>query len=76
VPASFAVRGVHASAKGKYQVKGKYSYTTVRGTIWVVTDRCDGTLTAVTQGKVDVYDLAKRKHVLIPAGASYLARRP
>ena len=30
------------SGKGKFRTNGKYSAATVRGTIWLVQDRCDG----------------------------------
>ena len=35
---------LHASAHGKFRTSGRYSAATVRGTIWTVADRCDGTL--------------------------------
>lgn len=68
------VRSLKTHAKGHYRVEGKYSYTTVRGTIFVVADRCDGTLTQVTRGKVDVYDLSRKRHVIVTTGHTYLAR--
>ena len=40
------------SGKGKFRTNGKYSAATVRGTIWLVEDRCEGTLTKVTRGTV------------------------
>jgi ferric-dicitrate binding protein FerR (iron transport regulator) len=46
----------------------------VRGTIWTVTDRCDGTLTTVKRGKVAVKDFRRKKTVLVRAGKSYLAK--
>src|SRR5262249_31935411 len=69
------IRGVKTHAKGNFRVEGKYSYTTVRGTIFAVTDRCDGTLTQVTQGRVDVYDLARKKHVSVTTHHTYLAHK-
>jgi hypothetical protein len=45
----------------------------VRGTIWEVIDRCDGTLTKVRRGKVAVRDFRLRRTVLVRAGKSYLA---
>ena len=38
------------NGKGKFRTDGKYSSATVRGTIWLVADRCDGTLTQVRRG--------------------------
>jgi len=46
----------------------------VRGTLWLTADRCDGTLTRVTRGRVAVHDFRRRRTVLVRAGKSYLAR--
>ena len=46
----------------------------VRGTRWLVEDRCDGTLTRVLEGSVVVRDLGRRRNVVVRAGRSYLAR--
>jgi hypothetical protein len=46
----------------------------VRGTVYDVIDRCDGTLTKVKRGKVAVRDSRRRKTILVRAGKSYLAR--
>ena len=62
------------SGKGKFRTSGKYSSATVRGTIWLVEDRCDGTLTKVSRGTVSVRDLRRKKTVTVKAGHSYLAR--
>jgi hypothetical protein len=61
------------SGKGKFQTNGKYSSATVRGTIWLVEDRCDGTLTQVRRGVVSVRDIKRKKTVKVKAGHSYLA---
>jgi hypothetical protein len=37
-------------------------------------DRCDGTLTVVHRGSVNVYDNQPHKTVTVRAGSSYLAR--
>jgi hypothetical protein len=62
------------SGKGKFRTNGKYSSATVRGTIWLVQDRCEGTLTKVTRGTVQVRDFKRKKTVTVKAGQSYLAR--
>jgi hypothetical protein len=62
------------NGKGKFRTNGKYSSATVRGTIWLVEDRCEGTLTKVTRGTVRVRDLRRKKTVTVKAGHSYLAR--
>jgi hypothetical protein len=63
------------SGKGRFRTNGKYSAATVRGTIWLTEERCDGTLTTVRRGTVSVRDLKRRKTVTVKAGRSYLARR-
>ena len=60
--------------RGRFRTRGRYSAATVRGTKWVTADRCDGTLTKVTRGKVAVRDFRRRRSVLLRAGKSYLAR--
>lgn len=59
---------------GKFRTQGRYSSATVRGTEWETIDRCDGTLTAVERGTVEVYDEGTRKTVTVHAGHSYLAK--
>jgi hypothetical protein len=70
------IRRLRGSGKGRFRTRGRYSSATVRGTIWTVTDRCDGTLTKVSRGKVAVRDFRKHKTKLIKAGKSYFARAP
>ncbi len=62
------------NGKGKFRTNGKYSSATVRGTIWLVQDRCEGTLTKVRRGTVSVRDFKRKKTVTVKAGHSYLAR--
>jgi hypothetical protein len=70
------IRRLRGSGKGRFRTRGRYSSATVRGTIWTVTDRCDGTLTKVSRGRVAVRDLRKRKTKVLRAGKRYLARAP
>ena len=51
------------NGKGKFRTNGKYSSATVRGTIWLVEDRCEGTLTRVRRGTVAVRDFKRKKTV-------------
>ena len=37
---------------GRFRTHGRHSQATVRGTRWLTVDRCDGTLTRVTNGAV------------------------
>ena len=59
---------------GNFRTRGGSSVATVRGTAWFVEDRCDGTLTRVSQGSVSVYDKKRRVRVIVHAGHSYLAK--
>jgi hypothetical protein len=69
-----AIRRLRSSARGRFRTGGRNSSATVRGTIWEVVDRCDGTLTKVRRGKVAVRDFRLKRTVLVRAGRSYLAR--
>lgn len=60
---------------GRFSTFGMTSVATVRGTIWLTQDRCDGTLTRVFRGRVVVHDRGRRRAVTIVAGHGYLARR-
>jgi hypothetical protein len=62
------------SGKGRFRTTGKYSAATVRGTIWLTQDQCNGTLTKVRRGVVAVRDFKRKKTVSVKAGHSYLAR--
>jgi thrombospondin type 3 repeat protein len=62
------------SGKGRFRTRGRFSAATVRGTTWLVEDRCDGTLTKVTKGKVAVFDFGLGKRLTVKSGHSYLAR--
>jgi alpha-tubulin suppressor-like RCC1 family protein len=69
------VRRLKSHAKGRFRVKAKYSYTTVRGTTWLVADTCGGnTVTQVNRGEVAVYDATRRKRVPVSTGKSYVAK--
>ena len=65
---------LHASAHGKFRTSGRYSAATVRGTIWTVADRCDGTLTHDVTDSVAVADFVRHKTIILHAGQSYLAK--
>jgi hypothetical protein len=58
---------------GSFRTRGGSSVATVRGTAWYTEDRCDGTLTRVSQGSVSVRDLVNHRTVIVRAGHSYLA---
>ena len=66
-------RRLWGSGKGRFRTRGRYSSASVRGTKWLVEDRCDGTLTRVVHGVVAVRDFRRGVTVLVPAGGSYFA---
>jgi hypothetical protein len=70
------VRKLWGNGKGRFRTRGRYSSATVRGTKWLVQDRCDGTLTRVARGVVSVQDFRARKTVNVRAGQTYLAKAP
>lgn len=59
--------------RGRFRTRGRYASALVRGTRWTTTDSCAGTAIAVQQGTVSVFDYGRRRTVLVPAGARYLA---
>ena len=68
------VRRLRGNGRGRFSTRGRHSSATVRGTVWTVTDRCDGTLTKVTRGKVAVRDFRRKKTIVLKAGKSHLAK--
>jgi len=70
------IRRLRANARGRFRTSGSNSSATVRGTIWDITDRCDGTLTHVKRGKVVVRDFRRKKNITLTSGKSYLAKAP
>ncbi len=62
------------NGKGRFRTTGRHSAATVRGTVWLTQERCDGTLTHVTRGVVAVRDANTGRTVTVRAGRSYLAR--
>jgi hypothetical protein len=68
------VRQLWADGKGSFRTRGRYASATVRGTNWLTSDRCDGTLTRVVRGVIGVADFPKRTQVTLRAGRSYLAK--
>lgn len=70
------IRRLRGNSRGRYRTRGRNSSATVRGTVWEVQDRCDGTLTRVRRGRVVVRDFRRQRTVVVRAGKSYLARPP
>jgi CSLREA domain-containing protein len=62
------------SGHGNFRTEGNQGSATVRGTIWLVEDRCDGTTFFRTRrGIVSVRDFVLHKTLPLPAGKSYVA---
>ena len=53
---------------GRFRTHGRHSQATVRGTRWLVSDRCDGTLTLVTKGSVVGADTVRHRRLVLHAG--------
>ena len=62
------------SGKGHFRTRGRHGTATVRGTVWLTADYCDGTLVKVKRGLVGVTDFRRHKTVEVPAGHSYFAK--
>ena len=71
---SKVIQLLHASAHGKFSTSGRYSAATVRGTVWTIIARCDGTLVRDIKDEVVVRDFVRHKTIVLHAGQSYLAR--
>jgi hypothetical protein len=70
------VRRLWGNGSGSFRTKGRFASATVRGTIWLTEDYCNGTLVRVQRGVVAVRDVVKKKTVLVTAGKSYFAEAP
>jgi hypothetical protein len=83
-PCNSNAKGATASAKkkrrhlwgdshGNFRTVGKSSSASTRGTLYLVEDRCDGTLTKVLRGSVLIRDFKTNTKHTLTAGHSYLA---
>jgi hypothetical protein len=68
------VRSLWGSGHGHFRTRGRGGAATVRGTIWLTQDRCDGTLVKVRRGVVGVRDFKKHKTFTVRKGHSHFAR--
>jgi hypothetical protein len=66
------LRSLWGNGHGQFQVKGRYAAATVRGTIFHVVDRCDGTYVKVRRGVVSITDLKTAKSVTRTVGQHFL----
>jgi hypothetical protein len=70
-----AVRRLWGSDRsGRFRTRGRNSVATVRGTRWLTEDRCEGTLTRVVEGAVEVRDTRRGTTRLVRAGGQVLVR--
>ena len=70
------VRRLWGKGSGKFQTKARYSSATVRGTLWLTEDHCDGSLILTSEGSVTVFDFSLRRTLALPAGQEYFAQEP
>ena len=63
------------SGGGRARTKGRRGSGTVRGTLWLTQERCDGTLFKVKEGVVKVRDFERKRNVTLEAGDKYLAKK-
>ena len=70
------VRRLWGNGQGNFRTTGRYGSATVRGTVWLTEDYCNGTLIRVREGAVTVRDLVKKRTVVVTAGRSYFAEAP
>jgi DNA-binding beta-propeller fold protein YncE len=68
-----ARRRLWGNGSGRFRSRGRYSSAAVRGTRWLVEDRCRGTLTRVTQGTVTVRDFVRDRRIVLRRGQRYFA---
>jgi predicted outer membrane repeat protein len=77
-PGKGTVRAISGTAKGMFRTIGANSITTVKSATWIVSDRCDGTLTEVGRGHATVtpiHPTHKHEHpVTITAGQGVLIK--
>lgn len=69
-PKPKVVRRLWGKGKGRFRTKGRYASAAVRGTWWLVEDRCDGTRVLVKQGVVAVFDPERKQTRIVRAGKS------
>ncbi|HWH10606.1 MAG TPA: IPT/TIG domain-containing protein [Solirubrobacteraceae bacterium] len=65
---------VRAIATGRFEVRGRYGAASGSGATWTTSDRCDGLLTSVGQGLVEVSAPAGGRRVTVRAGTTYLEK--
>ena len=70
------VRRLWGDGSGSFRSRGRFGAATVRGTVWLTEDYCNGTLVRVQRGTVAVRDLVRNRTVTVTAGKSYFVEAP
>ena len=73
-PIKGVVRTLTATAKGAFRTIGAAGTITATAATWIVSDRCDGTMTEVGRGKVVVRDTRLKQDITVRSGQGYLAK--
>jgi hypothetical protein len=68
------IRRLWGKGNGRFRSKGRHSSASVKGTLWLTEDRCDGTWTFVKEGVVAVRDNVRKKTINVRSGRGYLAK--
>jgi hypothetical protein len=72
------IHRLRGRSSGQFRTRGRFSAATALpeggAAAWLTADRCDGTLTKVSRGRVVVRNLRRRERALVQAGGSFLAR--
>jgi len=69
------VRRVFGDGHGRFVTRGRHGAATVRGTVWELSDRCDGTVVRVHRGAVDARAHGAPRAVRVRPGAAVVLRR-
>ena len=72
--ATHLVRRLWAEAKGNFSTRARYAGSVVQGAQWLTEDMCEGSLVLATREHVEVTDLVRHRHVVVPAGGIYLVK--
>jgi hypothetical protein len=66
-------RRVWGHVKGHFRTRGRHGAATVRGTMWLTEDRCDGTLVFVRRGLVAVRDFTRKRTFMVAGGKRHFS---
>lgn len=72
-PSRRVVSRVWGTGRGMFRTIGRQSSATAQSTTWLTEERCDGTRTRVTRGRVGLQVTKTGRKVTVIAGRSYLA---